>query len=276
MLSRFYKLCAVALLHFFYVFQLVAHELPMVFIVPSYNNARYFRANLDSICSQNYANWRMIYIDDCSSDKTYELVKAYIDEHRLWDRVTLIRNTQRVGALENIYNAIHSCNNWEIMVNVDGDDFLAHNNVLQVLNNVYSHENVWLTYGQFVEYPAGVKGFCEAFPESVIRSNSFRKYGCPVSHLRTFYAWLFNKIDREDLLHEGKFYPMTWDKAMMLPMLEMCGGRFKFISDVLYVYNFVNPINDCRVNGPLQAGLARVILNKKPYSPLQAHEIPAK
>lgn len=245
----------------------------MVIVVPSYNNASWYRSNLDSIFSQQYDSYRVIYIDDCSIDRTYELVEAYIQERGLQERVTLLRNSHRRGALENIYNAVHSCKDWEVVVTVDGDDAFAHPDVLNLLDALYAKEDIWLTYGQFIEYPSGVRGFCEEFPSEVIKNNSFRKHGCPVSHLRTFYAWLFKKIRKEDLLYQGKFYPMTWDKAMMLPMLEMCGGRFRFVPEILYVYNFNNPLNDCRVNGELQAHLARVIMREKPYEPLKEHEI---
>lgn len=249
-------------------------ELPLVVIVPSYNNARWCERNLSSIFTQKYSNFRVIYINDYSTDATYDKVVSYIDTHNEWHRCTIINNETRRGALENLYTAIHSCADWEVVVLVDGDDWLAIDDALQRINTVYEKEDVWLTYGQFVEYPKKKIGFCNAIPEEVVTHNSFRKHGCPVSHLRTFYAWLFKKIKKEDLLHEGAFYTMTWDKAIMLPMLEMAGGRFKFIEDILYIYNFANPINDCRVNGPLQAELARLIFEKEPYQPLMIDEIP--
>jgi len=248
-----------------------------VIVIPSYNNERWCRENLES-CIQNYNNYRIIYINDCSTDNTYQLVHNYIAEHHLGNRVTLINNTQRRGALENLYNAIYQCQDWEIVATLDGDDFLSDPNVLSLLNKEYRNNNLWMTYGQFVEFPSGNIGFCEDFPEEVVQHNNFRHHGgVPVSHLRTFYAWLFKKIKKEDLMHEGSFYTMTWDKAMMIPMLEMCGkGRFKFIPDILYIYNFANPLNDCRVNGPLQAYLARVIFSKPAYQPLHVDEIPMR
>jgi glycosyltransferase involved in cell wall biosynthesis len=256
----------------------IDQELPFVIIIPSYNNERWCLENLDSCCTQEYDNFRIIYINDCSTDKTGQLVHDYIVKHHLEDRVTLINNTQRRGALENLYNAIHQCEDWEIIATVDGDDFLPNPDVLSFLNKEYRANNIWMTYGQFVEFPSGNIGFCEDFPEEVVKNNSFRRHGgVPVSHVRTFYAWLFKKIKKEDLMHEGSFYTMTWDKAMMIPMLEMCGkGRYKFIPEILYIYNFANPLNDCRVNGPLQAYLARVIFSKPAYQPLHEDELPMR
>jgi hypothetical protein len=43
---------------------------------------------------------------------------------------------------------------------------------------------------------------------------------------------LFKKIKKEDLLYEGEFVLMSWDIAMMFPMLEMeSKGHIAFISN---------------------------------------------
>lgn len=58
---------------------------------------------------------------------------------------------------------------------------------------------------------------------------------------------------------------MTWDMAMMFPMLEMSGHRSKFISEFLYTYNLSNPINDHKVNQKLQQKLDRLIRGMTKY-----------
>ena len=97
---------------------------------------------------------------------------------------------------------------------------------------------------------------------------AFRTYRCP-SHLKTFYAWLFKKIDVEDLKIGGEFFPMTWDQAMMFPMLEMAGDRHAFIKETLYVYNMTNPLSDNRVNAQLQRDLEKWIRSKPSYDKLR-------
>jgi hypothetical protein len=50
-------------------------------------------------------------------------------------------------------------------------------------------------------------------------------------------------------------------------MIEMSGKeKFKFINDILYVYNESNPINDHKVDIRLTIELANKIRNKKPYN----------
>ena len=79
--------------------------------------------------------------------------------------ITVQHNTERRGALENTYNAVMALKDDLIAVIVDGDDSLAHNKVLQRLEEVYSNSNVWVTYGQFVFYPSGNWGTTYEIPE---------------------------------------------------------------------------------------------------------------
>jgi glycosyltransferase involved in cell wall biosynthesis len=238
-------------------------------VIPSYNNRQWYKRNLFSLCTQDYDNYRAIYVDDGSSDETGELVEKFIADHHLGNRIRLIRNPVRVGAMQNLYNMIHSCDDDEIVIILDGDDWFAHNKVLKKINEVYSDPNCWMTYGQYVSWPDELFGYSRQIPCHITEANTFRGYEWCASHLRSFYAWLFKMIKKEDLIGPcGTFYPMAWDQAMMFPMLEMSGHRAKFISDVLYIYNAANPINDAKINRPLQRHLEAVIRLQKRYDRL--------
>jgi glycosyltransferase involved in cell wall biosynthesis len=238
-------------------------------VIPSYNNSQWYKHNLFSLCTQDYDNFRAIYVDDCSSDKTGELVEKFIEDNNLDNRIHLIRNPIRVGAMQNLYNMIHSCDDNEIVIILDGDDWFAHNGVLKKINAVYSDPNCWMTYGQYISWPDNVLGYSKQIPSHITETNNFRGYEWCSSHLRSFYAWLFKMIKKEDLISPcGTFYLMAWDQAMMFPMLEMSGHRAKFISDVLYTYNAANPINDSKVNRQLQQNFEMVIRTQKRYDRL--------
>lgn len=243
-------------------------EKRIIILVASYNNEQFYTWNLDSIFSQNYSNYHVFYINDCSTDNTYELVKNYIKEKGQEHRITLINNTQRKGALYNFYTVIHRfCAANDLIIAIcDGDDALSGPHVLSSLNNAYQDPNVWLTYGQFREYPSNEIGFCAQYPDYIVSRNTFREYGHTPSHLRSFYSGLFKKIKKEDLLYNGDFFPMTCDMATMIPMIEMARGHYKFISEVLYLYNAANPLSDHRVNKELQRNIDIEIRNRNKYA----------
>lgn len=247
-------------------------EKKLVVAIMSYNNAQWYKKNLDSVFSQNYQNYRIIYVDDCSPDGTGNLVEAYINETNQYERTTVIKNSKRRRKAANLYYAVHSCDDDEIILELDGDDWFAHENVLSLINKIYTEENVWVTYGN-ITTPHGSKPNCLAdIPQSVIQKNSFRRYypgKCFWGQLRTYYVWLFKKINTEDFKFRNKFMPMTIDAAIMFPMFEMAGNHLKFVQDRIYVYNQQNPINDQKIDSGLQYAIEVDIRNRKPYQRLQ-------
>jgi glycosyltransferase involved in cell wall biosynthesis len=238
-------------------------------IIPSYNNQQWYKRNLYSVIAQDYQNFHVTYVDDCSSDRTGEVVEKFISDTDSGNLIRLIRNPVRRGALHNLYDMIHNCDDHEIVVLLDGDDWFAHNGVLKKINEIYGNPDCWMTYGQYLSWPDNMSGYSREIAADIIDSNSYRENEWCASHLRTFYAWLFKSIKIEDLISpDGTFYDMAWDQAIMFPMLEMSGHRAKFISEVLYIYNSGNPISDCKVDRQLQRTLERVIRLQKRYGRL--------
>jgi len=242
-----------------------------VIVIPSYNNQQWYLKNITSACDQEYHNYEIIFTDDCSSDKTGDLVEDFLHLNPPACKVTLIKNHARCGAFQNIYRAISWCKPTDIIVSLDGDDWLADSQVLSHLNSVYANENVWMTHGQLQVYPSGeIFYWTTRMPDHVVKENSYRWHEHIPTHLRTFYVWLFRNIKLEDLLHEGSFFPMTWDMAFMIPMMELSNGNHAFIDKVLYIYNEQNPLNDFKINKGFQRALDLKIRSKNRYSPIEA------
>ena len=242
-----------------------------VVLIPSYNNEAYCYPNLNSIIQQTFdIPFRIIYINDCSTDRTGQLVDVYIRAHKFESLCAVIHNEKRLGSLANIFNVVHTLPDHTIVVLIDGDDFLAHDKVLGRVLQEYTNKNIWMTYGQMVFCPEGGT-LCEKIPQSVLDENSFRSHRWVTSHLKTFYAGLFKQIKKEDLLHEGNFFRFAGDFAYMFPMLEMASrGHIAFIPDVLYLYNHHNPISVHNEHLDLQRRLGSVVRQKPKYDPIES------
>lgn len=53
--------------------------LPLISIVtPCYNAEKTISETIDSVLSQTYQNWEMLIIDDCSNDKSKEIINNYV------------------------------------------------------------------------------------------------------------------------------------------------------------------------------------------------------
>ena len=240
-------------------------------VIPSYNNANYYKKNLDSIFSQDYKNFNVVYIDDSSTDKTYELVKTYLEQHNVLDNVTLIHNSQNQKALYNLYHAIHSLKNDTIVVIVDGDDWLPSNDVLSYLNATYQNPKVWLTYGEYQEFPNDMPGISAPVKRSILKKAKARSIPWKFSHLRTFYAGLFKEIKLEDLMYKGTFFDVGYDMAIMYPMIEMARVHTYYTPKISYIYNHDSPLNDDKVRQDHQLNIAKVIRAQNIYPKLSKH-----
>lgn len=196
-----------------------------------------------SIARQTYQNWSLIYIDDASNDGTYEKMTELRGTFHRPDAIDIRKNDYRKGHLSNQYYAIHGCPKDAVIIIVDGDDQLAHDQVFETINQTYQDEDIWITYGQFFYVKKNKKGFCRPIPADVIEKNGLRDISWRTSHLRTFYAGLYQRIQLEDLHYNGTFFPKCADVATMFPMLEMAGFHHKFIQDILYLYNDDNPLS---------------------------------
>jgi glycosyltransferase involved in cell wall biosynthesis len=247
-------------------------EKPIVLLITSYNNSQWYKGNLDAAFAQNYSNFRIIYVDDCSSDRTGELVEQYVHERGWADRVTLIKNTERKLKMENFYNAVHQlCADHVIVIDYDGDDRLFGPDVLSIVNAAYADPNIWMTYGSYVTWPVDIGSNCHVLPEDIVTKNAYRDHVWTTTHLKTFYAWLFKRIDPEHLKYEGKFVDMACDIAFMFPMLEMASGRFKYITDLLYIYNRGTVFNDDKTNRDHQWALELHLRKLPHYKRLNDH-----
>lgn len=237
-------------------------------VVPAYNCQEWIGRCLDSIAAQTHKNYDVCVIDDASTHPHQrDIIEAHCKRHG-W---LFHFNETNQGALANIVKGIQwlKPNDDDVIVTVDGDDWLYGKHVLSRLHDIYTKNDIYLTYGQFATYPRWNIGSCKPIAPEVIERGELRKIPWCFSHLRTFKYLLWRQIKDSDLRDEnGEYYRVTWDLAFMYPMLEMAGYHFRFIDDITYVYNKSNPINDHKIHRERQRRTEAAIRAKPTYAPL--------
>jgi len=261
---------------FFTPFLLIANQTPFVILILSYNNEKWVDQNMQSALNQEYSNYRVIYVDDASKDKTVQQLYRCLENHPRRDLVEVYAHPTNRGAASNYYHYIHqNVLDDEVVVCLDGDDQFSNSGVLAHLDEVYSNpkRDIWVTYGQYTFQSSGLKGSCRDKPYLFENGNphqlGYRKEEFCFSHLRTFKGWLFKKIRKKDLCIGEKFVNMAPDVAIMWPMIEMASnGHFQFIDKILYLYNDMNVLNEHNISRQSQCNIHRYIAKKAPYIPL--------
>jgi SAM-dependent methyltransferase len=188
-----------------------------------------------SVQHQTYPHWHHHVIDAKSEDETAKV--ATRQAKNFWRPAATIvtRNKLRRSALQNVYEVWRELPDDEVIVWLDGDDWLAGDRAFEVLARAYaSPREPWMTYGQFMQ-PNGEVSSADAYPPGCdVRRERWRG-----THLKTFRAGLVKQIDPKDLLRpDGTWIELAIDRPVMYPLLEMAGPeRSLFIPNVLYVYN---------------------------------------
>ena len=215
--------------------------------------------------SQRFKDFKCYITDDLSTDNSVKIVKKTIQDD---DRFILIENQTKMyqpGNYDQVIRNNVNIDDNEIIVEVDGDDWLPDPNTLTRINDVYLDQNVWIANGSF-KYHDGRLGFSSRQQNL----ENLRNVRFTASHIRTWRAFLWRKIKQEDLKDEdGVYWKVTGDLSFMYPMLEMSGEEhYRFMNEINYVYNESNPINDHKVDLSLVTTIANKIRTKEKYNKL--------
>jgi glycosyltransferase involved in cell wall biosynthesis len=238
-----------------------------------YNADKFIERCLMSVLTQDYQNFHIILINDGSNDNSDKIIQEILKVYS--DKITYINNIENMGAMYNHQNMVlNYCEPNDIVVNLDGDDWLSNSNVLSYINDFYKSNDCWLMYGQYKFLSSGRYGTSKPYLSEEMFEKK-RELDFMVSHIRTFKAFTFQEIKNQDPElncfkdSNGDWYSMTCDVAMMYPLMEICGyEKVKYNDKVLYIYNDTNPISDVKKDMGLQLRIHNEINNKPKFKKL--------
>ncbi len=251
-------------------------------LIPSWRNYANFDRCIESIFSQTYKNYQIIFADDASE---YSISQKGHIRKKLKDHIVYF-NKKRLYAVNNVYEALYkyAIEDQAVIVNVDGDDWLNGNNVLSVIASYYQRYDCFLTYGDCLIWDgksmskkmASVeKEFTNiVYPLKVLHKGSYRRELFFPLHLRTWKNWLYKRIKINDFRDEnGNWLKYCVDMAMYFPMLEMAAGKYCVINKPLYVYNTESKNNIIKYD-PIQTVREELIIRrKKPYKKISQGQL---
>lgn len=76
-------------------------------IMPAYNAEKYIEEAIQSVLKQTYTNWELVIVNDCSTDKTEQIIKKYQEQDQRIKLYSLPKNqgvaNARNAAIENAF-----------------------------------------------------------------------------------------------------------------------------------------------------------------------------
>jgi hypothetical protein len=250
-------------------------------VVTTGNAAPWIGRCIQSIAEQRTRwHWQCLVIDDASDDGTEAAIQSAlssIQDQEIRDRFRVQRNAENRGALANLVDGFNALGTIErpmdVLIPIDGDDWLFSSASLETVAQTYERTDCWLTYGGLITVPGG--NLCSIpVDQSVIATSRHRQSPWKTSHLRSFRSHLWHAIRDEDLRDQnGDYYKVTWDMAIMFPMVEMAAERIQCIETAIYAYNTGNPQSDHIEKRPEQVA-AEIEIRQKPTYERQSQACP--
>lgn len=202
-------------------------DTPKISVVMSvYNCEKYVGDTIQSVIDQTFTNWEFIIINDCSKDKSAEVIRSFDDP-----RIIFIDNTQNMGQCANLNRGIE-LSRGEYIARLDHDDLCLPTRFEKQLEYMEQHPDVIM---------------CGCGCNEFIDGNIKETYAFDVKstkEMEWLEALMFNRIAhsafflRKDLL--AKFdlkygdYGYCEDYALILAILKY--GEVGFIKDKLVLY----------------------------------------
>jgi glycosyltransferase involved in cell wall biosynthesis len=189
--------------------------------------------------AQTLSTWdAYVTVDPCGDDTHARAIHAAAADPRIHVRA----NDRRRYSIANLVDAIRESRAApeDVIVTLDGDDWFAGNESLQIIASAYQQFDCWVTYGSWLSVklaPSGQPhGRWPAYPDGTV---DFRGHPFLGTAVRTWKRWLWDHLRDDDLRDEsGAYVRVSEDKLVMIPLLEMCGTpRAHHIATPIMIYN---------------------------------------
>ena len=105
-------------------------------ITPVYNNSEFIKQTIESAQKQTYKNWEMIIVDDCSTDRTPELIKKISQKD---NRIKYIKLENNSGAAIARNKAL-SESRGRFIAYLDADDLWKKNKIQNQIDFMLAHD----------------------------------------------------------------------------------------------------------------------------------------
>ena len=253
----------------------------------SYNIEKYIERAIKSVLNQDYENYEVIVVDDCSQDNTVEIIKKY--ESNKLKFFSTEKNSGTAAASRNI--SIEKARG-EYIIFLDGDDTLYDNKTLQKIDQELGNDTPDIMYLGFEDVGQGNK---ERISTNEISSKKAR-LTCDVTFSVSSRCWKREFLIKnnmkfvtgmyyEDELYSlkgtilaqntksanikvFKYYRNREGSVMTAPSIKKCSDWYRMLAEVMdlyqitpneykpYLLSFIKNENDSipeRIKGILQA-----------------------
>lgn len=194
-------------------------------IVTAYNLEKLISTAIDSILKQTYKDFELLVIDDCSSDKTVDVIKKYEEKD---SRVKLLVNEKNSGPSIARNNAMEVAKG-EYIVYLDGDDTLYNKETLKNIDKTIGEDGADIIYFG-VQY---VGGSNKAYVPNAQNSTQEARIVCDMHFPVASKVWRREFLIENDIKFIGGMY---YEDMVYSIKAAILSKKLKYGEFPIYIY----------------------------------------
>lgn len=199
-------------------------------LMPAYNTEKYIAEAIESILNQTFKDFEFIIIDDCSIDRTWEIIQEYASKD---DRIVALRNKKNLKLSGTLNKGIKIARG-DYIARMDADDISFPNRLEKQLDFMEKHPEIGISGAtmEIINEASSIIGKRKYhLTDSEIRKHIF-KYS-PFSHPLV--------IIRRSVLQKVGYYDPKYNPAEDYELYFRIGRCSKFgnLPDILLLYRIM-------------------------------------
>lgn len=190
-------------------------------VLPTYNGEKYIKEAIDSILLQDYSDWELIIIDDCSTDSVPEILNYYKEKDR---RISVYRNKVNLK-LPRSLNVGFSKAKGDYLTWTSDDNLLKPDFLRKMLLALQDNHAFVFSRMEYIDGEGHSIGKLSDVPQKADEICYHNIIGASFMYTRTVYQAVGNYNPEKFLVEDYDYWLRIYQKYEM-----------KYIPEVLYSY----------------------------------------
>lgn len=224
-------------------------------LVPVYSVEKYIERCVRSLFEQTYENIEYIFVDDCTKDKSIEILNSVLAEYPDRKKQTKILHHDKNRGLSAARNTALDASTGDYLMHVDSDDYLREDAIFLLVARISQKSSQVLIFGYSIVKCDGIFPVPLQVEDKVSLINNYLSNRVPASMWNKFYDSKFYKateVRSEEGINQGEDY-------VVVPRIIYKAERIDWLEDTLYYYeqsnvsSYSNNINETSINNMKRA-----------------------
>lgn len=206
-------------------------------IVPIYGVEAYIERCARSIFEQSYANIEFIFVDDCSIDRSIQILKNVIAEYpQRGNNITILSLPHNCGLAGARNSGIHKATG-DFIIHIDADDYVDRDLVKKAVESQMSCDSDIVIWDYYIDYGTYKRLISQKEISNVHKRvlSLLKKDDMPCVWCNMIRRSLYNNYSIRN--EEGVDYSEDYQ---IMPQLTYYAQRLSYIKEPLYYYNCSN------------------------------------